>query len=387
MQEEKIKKLYNEIKANMDNYEKYRKKNIAKRFLLAILVVLIFYLIVGLPLINRDNLYISYITAGIVCVGLIVFVINKLLEGVKVLGNITKNTQLNIKDITDNIEDLGEADKIDKFAETMKPLNEEIKNQKKQMDEKKDPFVDEYRNKVLNPIIQSVFDECEYKPYNGLEHDIYASGFEDKINEYVTSVSYRGFYESENRVNAKLNNKLDIVVAEIFSSNYNVGEERVRPLLSGMAGYIKLPKNYNVSIKLKKHVKYLLGEKTIVLPSVLSFDTNSSQIQAIQKDYFKTNVGILDKLYDIEVDDKEKASEILNNDFLIKSSKIVEKYDMNFRFSIIKDILYLWFDVENKIFEPRTNHRLLKKDIEKVYNSFVDVKNIAEELTNLVINN
>ena len=50
--------------------------------------------------------------------------------------------------------------------------------------------------------------------------------------------------------------------------------ERGRPLLSGMAGYIKLPKNYNISIKLKKHVKYLLGEKTIVLPSVLSFDTN-----------------------------------------------------------------------------------------------------------------
>ena len=386
MQEEGVKELYDNIKANMDNYEKYRRNKIVKRLLSTALIFFILFLIVALPLINRNNMYISYITAGIACVGLIGFAITKLLQGIKTLRNVTKKVGLNVQDITDSIKDL-EEDKIDKFAESMKPLNEEIKNHKKQMEKKIDPFIDEYRDKVLCPIIESVFSECEYKPYEGLEHDIYASGFEDKINEYVTSVSYRGFYESENRINAKLDNKLDIVVAEIFSSNYNAGEERGRPLLSGMAGYIKLPKNYNISIKLKKHVKYLLGEKRIVLPSVLSFDANASLIETVQQDYFKANIDILDKLYDIEVDDKEKAAEILNNDFFVKLSKIVKQYDMKFRFSIVQDILYLWFDVENKIFKPRTNHKLLKKDIEKLYNSFSNVKNISEELSDLFLDN
>lgn len=387
MQGEKIKELYDNIKSNIGDYEKYRKSKISKWTLSMVLIAFILYLIIVLPLINKNNMYISYITAGIVCVGLIVFVIVKLLEGMKILCNVTRKAGLTTQNITEDIKVFAEGENIDKFAETMKPLNEEVMNYKKEQEKKINPFIDEYRRKVLTPIIQSVFDECEYKPYKGLEHNIYVTGFEEKINEYITNVSYRGSYESENRINGKLSNKLDVVVAEIYSSNYDVGEERVRPLLSGMAGYIKLPQNYNVSIKFKKHKKYLLGERTVVLPSTLSFGTNTSKIEMIQNDYFKTNIDMLDKLYDIEIDDKKRASEILNNKFLADLIKIITKYEMKFRFSIVQDTLYLWFDVDNKIFKPNMKRNLLKRDIEKIYNTFSNVKNISEELSNLILNN
>lgn len=388
MQQNKIDKLYNSIKLNIENMEKYRKNKIGKRVLISVIICFIMYLIIGLPLINRDYIYISYIIAGIVAVVLLICIISKLSVGVKTFSNISKNTGINTDEVIDYIKDMGNVSKLDEYAEKVKPLNDEIKQNAKVMRENnRNSFEYEYKTNVLSSIIKSVFGECEYKANEGLEYEIYSTGWENKINKYITNTSYAGQYESENRIETKLNNNLNLVVAEI--SSFLHGNERLhgRKILQGMSGYIKLPKSFNVDIKLKKHTNYLLGEKTMLLPSNLSFGDNLNVITTVQKDYFKTNIEVLDKLYDIEVNDKEKASEILNNIFLSGLSKLVEKYNMNFRFSISQDMLYIWFDVENKIFNPSVNHKISKKDIEKVYMSFENVKNIAEDISNLILNN
>jgi len=382
MQDNKIKELYNNIKNNTGNYEKYRKNNIAKKFLIFVIIAFILYLIIGLPLINKDNMYISYITAGIVVVGLIVFVIHKLSSEIKNISNITNKEKLGAKSLMENMKDLNDKSNLDKFAQEMMPISEELKELNKKVIEKenKNPFKAEYINNVLNPIIKEVFENSQYNPNEGLDHEIYVDGFEDRINEYMTNKSHRGMYNSENKIITKLDNKLELVMAEINSINYVAGEERTKPFLYGMAGYIKLPKKFDVSIKLKKHINYLLGQKTIVIPA---FGADASQIKITEKDYFKTNIEILDKLYDIEVDSKEKASEILNNGFLIELSKIVQKYNIEFRFSIKDDMLYVWYGIDNKIFIPK---KISEIEVEKIYKQFMNIKNISEEISNLILN-
>ena len=224
---------------------------------------------------------------------------------------------------------------------------------------KKDSLYNEkYKEIVIEKMLKEFFDDVDYVPKKQMPENIYKSVFE----------SYYDYYMSDDYMDALIDNKYKISMADIYTASREEYEDingfkefRTMTIFSGIFAKINLGK----SIKNKIEI-------------IQNFGINGRTKVNMDSREFES-------FFDVYATDNIVAMQILTHeimDFLVSFKKILnESYDV----IIDNDCMYIRLHI-GKMFESKLNSKELidKQSTEKYYNIIDFIYVLSKELIEVI---
>ena len=213
-----------------------------------------------------------------------------------------------------------------------------------------------FKEKIIGPIIENVFEGAMYNPNDGIDYAEYRkAGFKDDIDSYL----------SEDLIVAPLNMRDGSKTIANFSEVHTMKEHKDKDgnvsystEFHGLAGYFKLSQNINRRIYIRTNGR------------VTDWGTNKVDM----------DMSEFEKMFDVESYDKNITMRILTADVMTEMVDVYEKYKYKFEISIVKDTVYMRIRT-GELFEPSIFKNAMEyKELEKYYMMLKSLISIANNM-------
>lgn len=206
----------------------------------------------------------------------------------------------------------------------------------------------EYKENILKKVIGQIDSELVYNPLAGktLKYDM------DKLNELKLGFLSTEGIVLENYIHDKLN---DIKICSYFLNNIYPGEKLIGNIeFSGIMGVMHLEKFKDTKVTIDSDMKLI-------------------------KDYKK---GLSDDeynaLYDLKVDDRELANQIIKRDFIEELSMLSKEIDFDYSITVLDEKAYLNVPLNHVVYFNMSVNNFSREVIEKEYLFFKNVIDLCK---------
>lgn len=213
----------------------------------------------------------------------------------------------------------------------------------------KSEFSDEYKEKIIKPIVESYDDEMTYCTQGKITEDEYAGmGFRTSDKFY----SNDSFETKDEKIRASVVTVVDI-------SNNDEGHEERRVIFDGVCAIFTLDNFSEEVISLKIDSK------------VRNFLNNAEKIEVDSAEF--------ERDFDLYCKNRTYAMEIFTSDFLDLLSKISKENNTTYDFIIKENKLCVRYH-KTSVFDVSTKTGLQKESIESTYEKFYKMMNLLTSL-------
>lgn len=217
-----------------------------------------------------------------------------------------------------------------------------------------------FKEKIVGPIIENVFDGAKYNMNQGLsELEYRKAGYKD----------YYDRYRSEDLIIAPLNVNKEtatfITFAEVHTereSRDSDGDRTYTTVFHGLSGSFLIPKDTKSSIYIRAN----------------------GRVSSWNKNKVKMDMSEFEKIFDVESEDAILAMRMLTADVMTEMIDLYTKYKYRFEINIIGDTVYMRLRTGG-MFEPNIFGSSMEyKTIEKYYIVLKALTNIASHIYDTV---
>lgn len=206
----------------------------------------------------------------------------------------------------------------------------------------------EYKENILKKVIGQIDSELVYNPLAGktLKYDM------DKLNELKLGFLSTEGIVLENYIHDKLN---DIKICSYFLNNIYPGEKLIGNIeFSGIMGVMHLEKFKDTKVTIDSDMKLIKDYKK---------DLSDDEYNA---------------LYDLKVDDRELANQIIKRDFIEELSMLSKEIDFDYSITILDEKAYLNVPLNHVVYFNMSVNNFSREVIEKEYLFFKNVIDLCK---------
>ena len=206
----------------------------------------------------------------------------------------------------------------------------------------------EYKENILKKVIGQIDPELVYNPLAGktLKYDM------DKLNELKLGFLSTEGIILENYIHDKLN---DIKICSYFLNNIYPGEKLIGNIeFSGIMGVMHLEKFKDTKVTIDSDMKLIKDYKK---------DLSDDEYNA---------------LYDLKVDDRELANQIIKRDFIEELSMLSKEIDFDYSITVLDEKAYLNVPLDYVVYFNMSVNNFSKEVIEKEYLFFKNVIDLCK---------
>ena len=206
----------------------------------------------------------------------------------------------------------------------------------------------EYKENILKKVIGQIDPELVYNPLAGktLKYDM------DKLNELKLGFLSTEGIILENYIHDKLN---DIKICSYFLNNIYPGEKLIGNIeFSGIMGVMHLEKFKDTKVTIDSDMKLIKDYKK---------DLSDDEYNA---------------LYDLKVDDRELADQIIKRDFIEELSTLSKEIDFDYSITVLDEKAYLNVPLNYVVYFNMSVNNFSKEVIEKEYLFFKNVIDLCK---------
>ena len=206
----------------------------------------------------------------------------------------------------------------------------------------------EYKENILKKVIGQIDPELVYNPLAGktLKYDM------DKLNELKLGFLSTEGIILENYIHDKLN---DIKICSYFLNNIYPGEKLIGNIeFSGIMGVMHLEKFKDTKVTIDSDMKLIKDYK-----KELSDDEYNA-------------------LYDLKVDDRELADQIIKRDFIEELSMLSKEIDFDYSITVLDEKAYLNVPLNHVVYFNMSVNNFSREVIEKEYLFFKNVIDLCK---------
>ena len=236
------------------------------------------------------------------------------------------------------------------------------KKDKTEVKEKKVTYIDLFTERIVTPIIKSVFENSEYYCDDGLTEEEYDKGDWESYDRY----------SSEDKIITQINIdeskdlKTKLVMSQVHTEDRHKDDEGkvyYSTVFSGIAGYADLPKDIGCYLDVAVNGW---------------FDSC--------KDKLEMDMSGFEEMFDVKTDDKIKAMQILTSDIMSELIQLTKTSNFRFEFYINHGRIYIRFHTggifETSVFSKTMNYEELKE----YFDILSSIKNITEHICTVILN-
>lgn len=206
----------------------------------------------------------------------------------------------------------------------------------------------EYKENILKKVIGQIDSELVYNPLAGktLKYDM------DKLNELKLGFLSTEGIILENYIHDKLN---DIKICSYFLNNIYPGEKLIGNIeFSGIMGVMHLEKFKDTKVTIDSDMKLIKDYKK---------DLSDDEYNA---------------LYDLKVDDRELANQIIKRDFIEELSMLSKEIDFDYSITVLDEKAYLNVPLNHVVYFNMSVNNFSREVIEKEYLFFKNVIDLCK---------
>jgi hypothetical protein len=206
----------------------------------------------------------------------------------------------------------------------------------------------EYKENILKKVIGQIDSELVYNPLAGktLKYDM------DKLNELKLGFLSTEGIVLENYIHDKLN---DIKICSYFLNNIYPGEKLIGNIeFSGIMGVMHLEKFKDTKVTIDSDMKLIKDYKK---------DLSDDEYNA---------------LYDLKVDDRELANQIIKRDFIEELSMLSKEIDFDYSITVLDEKAYLNVPLNHVVYFNMSVNNFSREVIEKEYLFFKNVIDLCK---------
>jgi hypothetical protein len=206
----------------------------------------------------------------------------------------------------------------------------------------------EYKENILKKVIEQIDSELVYNPLAGktLKYDM------DKLNELKLGFLSTEGIILENYIHDKLN---DIKICSYFLNNIYPGEKLIGNIeFSGIMGVMHLEKFKDTKVTIDSDMKLIKDYKK---------DLSDDEYNA---------------LYDLKVDDRELANQIIKRDFIEELSMLSKEIDFDYSITVLDEKAYLNVPLNHVVYFNMSVNNFSREVIEKEYLFFKNVIDLCK---------
>lgn len=206
----------------------------------------------------------------------------------------------------------------------------------------------EYKENILKKVIGQIDPELVYNPLAGktLKYDM------DKLNELKLGFLSTEGIVLENYIHDKLN---DIKICSYFLNNIYPGEKLIGNIeFSGIMGVMHLEKFKDTKVTIDSDMKLIKDYKK---------DLSDDEYNA---------------LYDLKVDDRELANQIIKRDFIEELSMLSKEIDFDYSITVLDEKAYLNVPLNHVVYFNMSVNNFSREVIEKEYLFFKNVIDLCK---------
>lgn len=218
-----------------------------------------------------------------------------------------------------------------------------------------------FKEKIVGPIIENIFEASKYDPNQGISRfDYKKAGYNETFDRY----------SSDDLIVSPLNNKdgntTFITFAEVHTEREYTdkdGHTTYTTVFQGLAGSFLIPK----SVEKKVYIR------------------SNGSVSIWNKNKIKMDMPEFEKMFDVESDDPILTMRILTADVMAEMIDLYQKYKYKFEINIINDTVYMRLRT-GQMFEPSVFGSSLEyKQLEKYYLVLKALTNIAEHIYDTIL--
>jgi len=212
-----------------------------------------------------------------------------------------------------------------------------------------------FKQKILTPLMNNVFDDCVYEPDRGWSiYEYKKFEYQDRIDRYssedMITATIKGANGSENTIQ----------FAEVYIDK-QISRKEYCPEFYGLAGKMTLKKDISTKIYIKSNCSE--GDKN---------------------NEFKMDMSEFERIFDVITEDKILALRILTADVMTEMIELYRKFKCGFEINIINNTVYMRL-FTGLMFEPNAfMNPLYYSQIEKYYVSLKAMMNISTYIYNTI---
>ena len=235
----------------------------------------------------------------------------------------------------------------------------------------------EYKEKIIEKMLQNFIDELDYIPLKEMPSDIF-----DEAN-------YGGYYNSyvsDDYLEGKINNQnikmADLLVQRITVEKDKDGneEKKVMTIFGGLFGKIELEKsiNSNLNITSDTSKSFIKWVDFNVSYDALNDTSSIKKTQKLEMDSYG-----FEKIFNVYTDNNIIAMQLLTSDIQEGLLDIYNKYKIDFHIIIKQNKMYVLFDTESmfEVFSTKDNpSEVLKKYFEIMTFIYILIEKILKTI-------
>lgn len=217
-----------------------------------------------------------------------------------------------------------------------------------------------FKEKIIGPIIENVFEGSKFDSKGGLSsHEYRKAGYKDSFDRY----------HSEDLILAPLSVNSEVVTSIMFAEVHTERESRDSDgdttyvtVFSGLAGSFLISKDVGNNIYIR----------------------TNGRVSNWNKSKVKMDMPEFEKIFDVESDDAILAMRILTADVMAEMIDLYKKYKYRFEINIVKNTVYMRLST-GSMFEPGIfNSSMEYKQLEKYYLVLRAIMSIAAHIYDTV---
>ena len=216
-------------------------------------------------------------------------------------------------------------------------------------------FNKNYKEKVINKMLENFIEELDYIPLKGLPHNIYDEArYGGYYNKYYSDDYFEGKINGQKIVMA------DLLVEEekIVKDKEGNEETETTTVFNGLFGKINLNKSINTNLIITK-----------------DYGFSSFNKQKLEMDSYE-----FEKVFNVYADNNIIGMQLLTPDIQEDILALYNKYDIDFHISVMHNVMYVLFNTGN-MFEVFST----KKNPNKVLEKYFEIMKFVYKLIDKII--
>ena len=216
----------------------------------------------------------------------------------------------------------------------------------------------EYKEKIIEKMLQNFIDELDYIPLKEMPSDIFdEANYGGYYNSYVSDDYFEGKINNQNIKMA------DLLVQRITVEKDKDGneEKKVMTIFGGLFGKIELEKSINSNLNITR-----------------DYSSSIKKTQKLEMDSYG-----FEKIFNVYTDNNIIAMQLLTSDIQEGLLDIYNKYKIDFHIIIKQNKMYVLFDTESmfEVFSTKDNpSEVLKKYFEIMTFIYILIEKILKAI-------
>ncbi len=231
---------------------------------------------------------------------------------------------------------------------------------------KTEEFWNNYKSKIMIPIIKSFNDTLEYRTKEGILSEVYKNA---EFEEY-------NIYSSGNLITGNIEKNCKIEIAEVTSEYKYIdgnNETHIKPRFDGIFVAIEAPKPFQTKVYIRQDRKEGNVKKLLMNP--LSFDHLRQQLDSQE----------FEEHFDVYAENPVIAMQLLTSDIMQMLVEFYKEIGNMFEVTIKNDYIYirLWDESILKVNSIK-GAALEKENVYRNYKVLEFIVNLSEEMVKLI---